>query len=264
MKYLSIFAAVCLALVSCEDTTGVLEELGLPEREFTVSKEYGMLSVDIYANFPGKVTLQNEAPWLKVMTETFTSDGRLMFAYTENEGFPRIAKLKVTLDRNPDYAYDLIIRQEGAVQPSFVLPQSAFSLVNDGQNHKVFAVETNIPLKDISVSAIKFPEGTPEWVSNVTLTENGVELDVINNTDEQKRLAVVSLSYNDGWDNIVTTDLHLVQAGRDNNLGPDVTFAQLRQMATILPHPHHGAGRHLLPHDPDGDGAPSPARHQPG
>ena len=47
MKYISIFAAVCLALLSCEDTSGVLEELGLPQREFTVSKEYGMLSVDI-------------------------------------------------------------------------------------------------------------------------------------------------------------------------------------------------------------------------
>ena len=232
MKYLSIFAAACLLLLSCEDTSGVLEELGLPEREFTLSKESGMLSVDIYANYPGKVTLLNEAQWLSVKTQTFSSDGMLMFAFEENEGFPRIAKLKVSLDRNPDYAYDLIIRQEGAVKPSFVLPQSAFSLVNDGQNHKVFDVETNIPLKDISVSALKFPEGTAEWVSNVTLTENGVELDVVGNTDPQKRLAVVSFSYNDGWDNIVTTDLHLVQAGSDNNLGPDMTFAQLRQMAT--------------------------------
>ena len=117
MKYLSIFAAVCLALVSCEDTSGVLEELGLPEREFTVSKEYGMLSVDVYANYPGKVTLQNDAQWLCVKTETFSSDGMLMFSFNENEGFPRMARLKVSLDRNPDYAYDLIIRQEGAVQP---------------------------------------------------------------------------------------------------------------------------------------------------
>ena len=232
MKYLSIFAAVCLALLSCEDTSGVLEELGLPEREFTVSKEYGMLSVDIYANFPGKVTLQNEAPWLCVKTETFSSDGMLMFSFSENEGFPRIAKLKVSLDRNSDYSYDLIIRQEGAVQPSFELPQSAFSLVNDGQNHKVFAVETNIPLKYISVSSIKFPDGTQKWVDNVTLTENGVELDVVDNTDQQKRLAVVSFSYNDGWDNIVTKDLHLVQAGSDNILGTSVTFSELRQMAT--------------------------------
>ena len=232
MKYLSIFAAVCLALLSCEDTSGVLEELGLPEREFTVNKEYGMLSVDIYANFPGKVILQNEAPWLTVKTETFSSDGMLMFAFDANEGFPRMAKLKVSLDRNPDYFYDLIIKQEGEVLPSFELPQSAFSLVNDGQNHKVFAVETNIPLKDISVSSIKFPEGTQKWVDNVTLTENGVELDVVGNTDLQKRLAVVSFSYNDGWDNIVTTDLHLVQAGSDNNLGQNLTFGQLRQMAT--------------------------------
>ena len=232
MKYLSIFAALCLALVSCEDTSGVLEELGLPEREFIVSKEYGMLSVDIYANSPGKVTLQNEASWLCVKTDTFSSDGMLMFSFSENEGFPRMAKLKVSLDRNPNYTYDLIIKQEGAVQPSLVLPKSAWRLVNDGQNHKVFAVETNIPLKDISVSSIKFPEGTQKWVDNVTLTENGVELDVVGNTDLQKRLAVVSFSYNDGWDNIVTTDLHLVQAGSDNNLGQNLTFGQLRQMAT--------------------------------
>ena len=191
-----------------------------------------MLSVDVFANFSGKVTLQNDAPWLCIKTETFSSDDMLMFSFSENEGFPRLAKLKVSLDRNPDYAYDLIIRQEGAVQPYFVLPQSAFSLVNDGQSHKVFDIETNIPLKDISVSALRFPEGTSEWVSNVTLTENGVELDVVNNTDVQKRLAVVSFSYNDGWDNIVTKDLHLSQTGCDNKLGSSVTFSQLRQLAT--------------------------------
>ena len=232
MKYLSIFAAVFLFLTACEDTSGVLEELGLPEREFVVSKESGALSVDVYANFSGKVTLHNDAPWLSIKTETFSTDGVLMFSFSENEGFPRMAKLKVSLDRNPDYAYDLIIRQEGAVQPSFVLPQSAFSLTNDGQSHKTFAVETNVPLDEITISAPRFPEDTMEWVSNVTLTENGVELDVVNNTDEQKRLAVLTFSYNDGWDNIVTTDLHLVQMGKDNNLGADVTFSQLKQMAT--------------------------------
>ena len=239
MKYLSIFAAICLVLVSCEDTSGVLEELGLPEREFTVGKEYGMLSVDIYANFPGTVTLQNDAPWLCIKTETFSSDGLLMFSFSENEGFPRIARLKVSLDRNPEYVYDLIIRQEGAVQPYFTLPQSAFSLTNDGQTHKTFKLETNIPLKDIAVAVPRFPEGTAEWVSGVTLTENGVELDVVENDSAQKRLAVVSFSYNDGWDNMVTEDLHLVQTGSDNTLGAEVTFSQLRQMAlaegTVIP-----------------------------
>lgn len=229
--YLTLLSAALAAVVSCEDTSGVLEELGLPEAEYTVGSSAGILSVEFYANSKGSITVPEGVDWIRLEKDTFDSDGVLKVAYEDNVGFPRMARLVLSLDRNPDYLSELVIRQEGDVQPYLTFPRSAISLYNGGEPHVKIEFETNVPHEQISMTT-RIMDGGQEWISGVALEEGGVGFDVVDNQSQNKRTAVITFSYDDGWGGTVAKDVHIIQAGCDNSFGEAVTFEQLRQAAT--------------------------------
>ena len=230
--YLALLLAALFAAVSCEDTSGVMEELGLPETEYTVGSSAGILSVEFYANTKGRITVPEGVDWIRLEKDTFEADGVLKVAYEDNIGFPRMARLVLTLDRNPDYQSELVIRQEGDVQPYLTFPMSAISLYNGGESHVKIEVETNVPHEQISLTT-RIMDGGQEWLSGVAFEEGGVGFDVVDNPSQKKRTAVITFSYDDGWGETVAKDVHIIQAGSDNSFGEDVTFEQLRQMASL-------------------------------
>lgn len=235
-KFIQYIAAAVVFLplfYACEDTEGVLEELGLPKTEFVVSNTAGILSVEYLANSRGSVTVVSDSPWVRMETSTFEADGTLKISYEDNAGFPRMAEIRLALDRNPEYSATLVIKQEGYEEPYFTLPKSAIAIMNGSGLNVSADINTNVPAEDITIKT-RILDGDEDWISDVVLNESSVDITLTSdNLNERKRAAAISFSYDSGWGETVTTDLRITQAGSDNSFGTPVSFSQLRSKASV-------------------------------
>ena len=231
MKRLFIYCVLLCMFISCEDTSGVLEELGLPVKEFVVSETAEIVSVQYYANSQGSVKVLTDSPWVHLETSTFNEDGILRISCEDNDGFPRMAKIQLSLDRNPAYTADLTLKQEGRIEPYFTLPTPAVAVLN-GVTEVSAEVLTNVPAEDITIKA-RILDGSENWVSSVDLTEGNVTVAIASdNAGARKRSAAVSFVYDNGWGEAITSDLRITQAGSGNDFGAPLSFEQIRGTAT--------------------------------
>lgn len=222
-----------LAFGACSPDNGdehFLEEIGLPQRTFTVDYEAGVLEVPVIANGPSTISALEGGDWVKFKSYVFSEDGTVLAQYDNNTGFPRMARFLLSLDVNPTYAKDtLTIFQKGLETPVFSLPQASVVIFN-GRGETSVPLESNIPEGHISVKS-RILDGDVNWIKNVRFADGAVILETEDNAGTAKRTAAVSFSYDDGWGNVRTEDLRLTQLGSGNAMGTEISWSELRAMA---------------------------------
>lgn len=232
MKKILIYFIFLGLFVSCEDTSGVLEELGLPVKEYIVSETAEIISVEYYANSKGSAVVLTDSPWIRMESSEFNSDGVLRIACEDNDGFPRMAKIQLSLERNPSYNVVLVIKQKGSKEPYLTLSKSAVAVLN-GVSQVSANLQTNIPQEDITIKT-RILDGDENWISSVSFAEESVMVDLSSdNTGAGKRAAAITFSYDNGWGENKAVDLRITQAGKNNDFGSVLTFEDIRSKATL-------------------------------
>lgn len=234
------FAASAAACTADPDEVPVIE-LGAVRGEYIVSAEAGTVDVEVYANRGCNVSLIEATPWVEAHTDRLAGDGSFRVAYGANDSFARVARLLLADDtgRRRDTVY---IRQEGLVEERLLFPAPNISVKGSAGERSVSApLETNIG-SDRLVAAVSYPDETAGWISDIRIDTQSGELlfaTEANPDGENMRSATIALSFTNGWNEVTTARLYVVQANSRDDFGTERSFEEIRalcgpgQMITI-------------------------------
>ena len=229
-KYALMAVAVLLA-ASCDKAYHeiyVADELGATQREFYVEAEGEELEVLIYANNVGTVKVSEDAAsWVKISQSSFNSDFTLKVDASANQGFKRRANLIFEAGSVKD---TVVLYQYGAIEEKCKILAQSMIVYNDGKVNS-FETDINVPMDKIhQVVAYNTDE---EWLSDMKLTENSFTFKAADNKDKfNMRSAYLTFQYRNGWDELESYAVTVLQAKADNKIGTIFSAETLRQVAT--------------------------------
>ena len=140
-----------------------------------------------------------------------------------------MAKLRFVLDGGTR-ADTVCIKQYGVV-PSLECPAPYKAIRGSVETFTQFEIDTNIPLGDFAV-ATAYVGPTRDWIRSVQPEQGMLVVDTKPNPGEDVCKAVVNLSYVDGWEETFSANLYITQADKDDEFGREVSFADVRALAT--------------------------------
>lgn len=226
-----VFGAV--ALPSCEalDDAEYPEVLELiaPTSEYLVDEQEGVVEIPIYAKGGYSVKFLNdiEGNWATLNASHMTNDGNLLVNYKQNDGFRRMAAIRLCLDSGKR-ADTVWVKQAGVV-PMIDCGAPFKAIEGSSQTPIELEVETNIPLDEFTID---YTNDGAQWINDISLEDGLLTMTpAINNTDSP-RTTIVSFTYIDGWDEKFELRVFINQADKNDNFGNAVSFEQLREMAT--------------------------------
>ena len=237
MKKAFIFAAAVLAIPlyqSCIQNGFEVfppDELGMAEHDFYIEKEGGDVDIPFLSNKQGVISLVNEADesWMQLGFTTFESDSTLRVHVQPNTGFQRRSDLLFSTDTRSD---TVSVFQHGAVEEKFKFADNFVLVYNGKGGSNTVASEINVPLDRIKTE-IRF-SGDEEWIKDCQLTGSALTFKTTDNTDRNyMRRALIVLSYEDGWKDVQTAEITVIQARSDNNIGTFFTPQELHSLATV-------------------------------
>ena len=237
--YTKIFSALCIltAIVSCSDwgTREVFEgsALGVVPDSTTNSKVFDLpatecqLHIDVISN--QEYAIINEAEW---MTTPGTSRDKEGFdiSCSANDGVARLAKLILGIEEASHYD-TLTIRQKGMIQPSIAFEQNTYIFNGSTAGKADIAVTMNIPAEEIKTE-VEYQSSSTDWIENVAVKDGKLTFDYLANPDLKKRSANLVLSFTDGWGEVTTTKISIIQLSSEDSEGLVKTMAELKEMAT--------------------------------
>lgn len=230
MKKELLFLMLLAILTSCRiDDAEYLQrdELGTSGKEFIISSDIGRLDISVYSNKSGKVKVLEGDSWLHVVADSFDGDATISLDYLYNEGFPRMGLVELRTDTRCD---TVTVKQKGGKEESLDFPQTSVVVYN-GIGASVLPIEGNVDVSQLQFSVI-YIDGE-SWISSVSLFPDRMELLTVDNPDDLKsRKAQVRMSYRDGWHQLRQFNILITQAPSTNVIGENMTFPQIRQLAT--------------------------------
>ena len=231
---LTLASSALLLLAACDKNSHTVfapDELGMPEHEFYVDKDGGDIEVSYLANKQGTVTLleQDDKDWLQLGATSFETDGNLPVHVLPNDGFRRRADILFITDTRKD---TVSLFQTGAVEDKFYVSANSMVVYNGTGGANTVVTDINVPLSDIKTE-VRY-SGDAEWITDCQLTNSAFSFRTIDNTDQDyMRRALVVLTYKDGWKDVHTATISVLQARADNNIGTVFTPEGLRDVATV-------------------------------
>lgn len=214
-------------------------ELGAPESEFTVPREAGSIQVPFYANGRGSVRFLDKRceEWASLNFSSFYKDDVLEIAYEYNEDVPRVAKILLCLDASSAARDTIVLRQEGAIMPTFSVPENKVALAGVAGDQNV-SVVTNLAQEDLSFRYV-YEEGSSPWISAAKLNGNNLVFTTAANTLDKSRFVKVTVEYEAAFGEMASVDLILTQAASDGSFGTEKTFPEIRAYGsangTVIP-----------------------------
>ena len=236
MKYTKIFAIISLALIAfagCDKDYHEVyapDELGLPESEFYAEATGDDLDIMFLANKQGTFTLLDEkdASWVKLGSTSFESDGNLIVNILSNDGFKRRADILLATDTRKD---TISIFQHGAIEEKFNISAGSMIVYNGTDEIQTVPADINVLLSKIKTE-VRY-SGDEKWIQDCNLSSSKFSFKTTDNADEDyTRRAMIVLSYRDGWEQMQTASIVVIQARADNNIGKLYTAEELRAVAT--------------------------------
>ena len=227
-------AAALFAVMSCnvfdDAEYADIRELAPSQGEILIPKEGGKADIKVYSN--GKVTvnvLGDEAgEWSEVTPLEFEGDGEINVSFNENPSFRRMVKLALELDggEKKDTIY---VRQSG-VMPYLecAAPYKNVSGVSPG--FAEFAIDTNIPLSDLS-STVEYISGGTDWITGVSPELGNFVAETAASSVEHTSKARITVSYVDGWDETLSVNLYVTSSNKDGKFGSKISLADVRNYA---------------------------------
>ena len=204
-------------------------ELIAPTSEYMVDENEGAVEIPIYAKGGYSVKFLNEIEgnWATLNASHMKNDASLIVNYKQNDGFRRMAAIRLALDSG-ERADTVWVRQQGVV-PMIECAAPFKAIEGSSQEPIELAVDTNIPFEDFQVG---YTNDGQEWINNITLEDGILSMTPAYNNTTSPRTSIVSFTYIDGWQEKFELRVFITQADKDDNFGKAVTFEQLRSMAT--------------------------------
>ena len=228
-----LLSGAAVTLPSCEALDDAeypkILELIAPTSEFTVDEAEGSVEIPIYAKGGYSVKFLNdiEGNWATLNASHMTNDGTLIVNYKQNDGFRRMATIRLCLDSG-ERADTIWVKQTGVVP--IIDCGAPFKAINGSEQEPIeLDVETNIDLDDFEIS---YTNDGADWITNIELEEGKLSMTPTKNTSDSPRTSIVSFTYIDGWGEKFELRVFITQANRNDEFGKTISFEQLRQMAT--------------------------------
>ena len=224
-------AALAVAACSVDDAeTTRVRELTAAERELFVPASGGTAEIQLYSNGRVRVEpLNDTGDWAAVDPVEFDGDRKVSVTFTENPSFRRMAKLRFVLDGGA--RVDTVCVKQYGVVPSLECPAPYKAIRGSVETFTQFEIDTNIPLGDFAVKT-SYVGKTEGWISSVQPEQGMLVVDTKPNPGDDVCKAVVNLSYVDGWEETFSANLYITQADKDDEFGREVSFAEVRALAT--------------------------------
>ena len=233
LRYGAVCGLAALAAVGCsvDDAETIrVRELTAAEHELFVPASGGTAQIQLYSNGRVRVEALNDiGGWASVDRSEFDGDRMVSVTFTENDSFRRMAKLRFVLDGGTR-ADTVCIKQYGVV-PSLECPAPYKAIRGSVETFTQFEIDTNIPLGDFAV-ATAYVGPTRDWIRSVQPEQGMLVVDTKPNPGDDVCKAVVNLSYVDGWEETFSANLYITQADKDDEFGREVSFADVRALAT--------------------------------
>lgn len=231
-KRLICLNILALLLVGCKIDDGYqlpIVELGLNQKEFKVSAYAGHIDPTLYSNQECKLSFAQDTPWAKISRTSISGDAQFSVEYDDNEGFARMAKL--IIEASPSGRRDtLLLKQEGFIVPKYEFANSTIILDGNAQSGQI-GFDTNIDWSEFSCSVSYNDEQDSQWISDISYSDGQLSIQHTVNSSDAVRSARVSVEYTDSWEEKRIIALNVLQKTRDEKLGQELSFEQLRNMA---------------------------------
>lgn len=228
-----LFIAAAFIVAGCAEhyepeLTGV-DELGFVSKSLEIDATRGTVEIPVYSNKSGEAIVSEDASdWFAIADNTFDSDKILYAEYLANTGFPRKAIVLIQTDTRCD---TLTVYQKG-LDEKFIFDNSAMVVYN-GRGRSYVPANLNIPLREVDIE-VNYLSGTAGWISQYGLDPYKLWIETEDNTDEMAiRRAEMILRWKNGWGEQQVKRITITQANANNLLGTPITFAELRDMATV-------------------------------
>lgn len=232
-KIIYILAVLAAAAVGCsehyEPEFSGVDELGFASGRIEIEASRGAVEIPVYSNKPGMATVAGDCSgWFVIQDGRFDGDKVLFAEYLANEGSPRKATVFIETDTRID---TLFVYQKGLEQ-KFEFESSAMVVYN-GRGRSFVPADISVPLRELDIE-VNYLSGEGEWIRQYGVDPYKLWIETDDNTDELSvRRAEMILRWKDGWDRVSTERITITQANAKNLLGVPVTFAELRDMATV-------------------------------
>lgn len=238
MRLLSaVLPVIAFMLHACKKDNGDyvrLSELGAVVREYTVTPEAGVVSVQVYANERYNISpADSSSAWIHLDNlGEIDRDSLVNVTYDANASAPRMGKL-VLFAPGSQRRDTIVIKQKGIYDPQLLFVNANASVLGKNDNVLKAILRTNVPFKQLKTEVI-YLDSSKGWISgDFNVTQDSVFSFTVkaNPFQNQLRNAQIKLSYIDGWEVEHTTVLYLVQANAQDLFGSKVEFTEARTWA---------------------------------
>ena len=198
-----------LAIPGCRKADPFEKALGLQSRRVVLSAETGITSVTVYSNTSWTVHFFPEVSWAGLDRLSGRNTSGVYFSYAANYNLARKVALAFEAGGVRDTVW--MVQKGGLANPSIALSPQTLSL-GAGETSGSAAVTTNLrsDWKDV-VWKIDYIDGNPDWITEVRLSETMLSFDLLPNTGDSVRKAVITLSHTDAEDNEIKAMLTINQ-----------------------------------------------------
>lgn len=238
-KIIDILIATCslTAVVSCnvslfDDAWKFpLVELGTTQKIYEIPSQGTSGEMNVFANSTFVLNGIDKAPWLEFDKTSGSENCSIKYTVAANDGFRR--KAVILLQSEVSERTDtLIFKQNASVEA--VLSVGGTSLISKGAGgDQTFPLTTNIPFESISMELRYITDFEDAWVEDISFDTDGqnkiLRIRTGKNESEAPRIARISMSFTDGWDEKVEVTFNLIQKNKDEIFGTPVSFEELRK-----------------------------------
>ncbi|MBR0298430.1 MAG: BACON domain-containing protein [Bacteroidales bacterium] len=231
-----IFISIALLFITlgCSDYLddaeyAKIKELATASKIFEIPTSETSLKVPVYSNGNVSVRFVGENPsWVTLEQSAFAGDDTLRLAFSENEGFRRMAKVQLTLN-NGEKTDTLFFKQSGVVP--YLQCAAPFTTI-DGRSAGAasFDVQSNLEMNQIETS-VSYLSGAEGWISSVSLSEGKASVNTSPTGSEHMSKAKITLSYIDSWEEEFSVALFATASDKNGKFGTEITWTEARALA---------------------------------
>lgn len=226
-------AALATACVAEETTPFTGSELGALQKVYEVESMADVLHVDVYSNNTYTISLLNDADWVSFPSSASNDEG-FDVSYTQNDKTHRQAILRLAIEKY-NHADTVYIRQRGLAAQYLKMKDAGVVVDGSAAGESTTVIDTNVDADQIDVTAVNLTE-SEEWLSNLRVEKQGEAVKLCfdyaaNPSENNLRKARVTMSYIDGWNNNVKSNVIVTQCTASDKLGVKKSFEQVRAMA---------------------------------
>ncbi len=222
MKRILYILAALVCAMACNRSYVLELPLAVDQTTLKFSKESGATHILVYSTEKWTAILDENVSWASIEQGAGTGNGEFVFSYEANPMIERQTGVKI---KSPSGEIVITMIQSGTIdEASLVLAENDLTVPTWSTTPSVAFVSNNLEeVMEYVTSEVTYPEEDSPWISNVTITAEGLSFTSSENTSGAVRSATLSLVLKDSGKQLAS--LTVTQ-------GAQVTFDTLRNKLT--------------------------------